>query len=320
MTRTFPGYVRGAIVALGSASLAGCMYFTPATGICLTQSCRDFDKERTANAALAQTAANQTPEPPNIIEAADFKLITSGAWRIALKPTGKLDAQGQPEGEPRLDDSDPNGGLTFRVAYRRAIQAAEGLVVSEGISVETFNRGFSGDPQKDLADLADATRQSMSTLFGAEPKVEEVESTLGNKPGRLINMVGPAALPAAAPGAPGAPSAAPVAAPAIRALGRCAMHRGRGYVVVVRTLDSLYERAAAVYDGLFIGFEFIDADPVYPLPSALPSGAPSGGPSALPSALPAGVASAGPSAAPSGTPSAEPSAAPAGTPLPSPAT
>ncbi len=163
------------------------------------------------------------------------------------------------------------------------------------------------------------------SLFAAEPQADERESTLGTKPGRIVTMVGPGASAPAAPPVAGQPSAAPVAMPAVRAIGRCAMHRGRGYVVVVRTLESLYEQSKAGYDGLFEGFTFKDADPVYP---PRPSVAPSGGPSALPSgaapatgpsAAPSAGASGAPSAKPSGAPSAAPSGAPGATPSGSPA-
>ena len=318
MTRLL-AFMRGAVVLTGAASLAGCMYLTPTTGVCLTQGCNDFAKARAELAAAQAAAAGQPQEQPNVYDqAADFQLITISAWSVAIRDTGKVDAQNRPIPEPRVDDSDPTGQLTFRVAFGRAIQAAEGQVVSEGISVVTFNSGFAGKPDQDQALLADAMRQSMVSLFAAEPQADERESTLGAKPGRIVTMVGPGASAPAAPPVAGQPSAAPVAMPTVRAIGRCAMHRGRGYVVIVRTLDSLYEQAKAGYDGLFEGFTFKEADPVYP---PRPSTAPSGGPSALPSGAapavgPSASPSASPSALPAGAPSARPSAAASGSPSP----
>jgi hypothetical protein len=288
---------RGAVALLLAPVVGGCMYLTPATGVCVTDACRSFDATRAAAAAAAAAA---TPAPQaQVYEAPDFKLTFPGVW-------GALSAS-TPEGPvPLIDQTESTGASTLRVGVGGLIQLEGDRSTSEGIRVITLNKGLDpgGDEQKSKDAMADITRRSIVQNFEGTPEIMEGSVSLAGKPAYQVSMVGTG-------------KGLPVA---MRHIARAVLHRGRGYIVMLSTVEARYAEAPAVYDGLFDGFELKDADPTYTLPTPGPSGSPtpgaSGSPTPGPSGSPAPAASGSPapSASPSGSASPAASPSPTGSP------
>lgn len=271
------------LVAL-TLALGGCMFFTPATGVCVTGPCRDFETNR-------QAVANQpTQAPTPVYEVADFKLSYISAW--GPLSSSQKDATGKDVLLPLVDVTSASGVSTLRIAVGRPIALENGSRVSEGIRVLTINRGFEGlDEASAKASLANLARQFVAVSFSDSPTIEESEAPLGGKPGYQAVMRGTSV------------DVKIVMRHAVRAV----LHRNRGYVVEVFTPDELYTQAPEAYLGVFAGFQLKDADPVYPSPAPT---APT--PTGSPTPQASSSAAVSPSPGPTGSP-----AAVASTPLPS---
>lgn len=223
--------------------LGGCVFLTPPTGVCLGSACRELDTQR------AQAAQASQPAPPKEHEAPDFKLTYPGEWGLLSGPAPG--AQGTEKLEPVLDQTDPSGVSTLRIAVGRAIPLDGGGAVSEGLRIITINQGMSDTPEAGVA-LAILTRRSLAQNFSGEPEVFESEAPLGGKPAYQVVMVGVGTL----------------GGPAMRYIARAGTHRSRGYIVMLTVPDVLYTGGKITYDRILDGFEWRDGDPTYPLPTA----------------------------------------------------
>jgi hypothetical protein len=249
----------GAALALAGCLLGGCMLATPTTGLCLTQSCREFESQRTALVAPAVQDQNH--------KAPDFELVYPGYWGLLGTPV-RTEA-GQEEARPLVDQTDPTGFSTLRVAVGRSIPLAEGGSVAESLRVLTINRALApGTPP--ASSLEELTRLSTRQNFQDSAEIVEAPARLSNLPGYQVSVVG---LPRGG------------GALAMRMVARAATHRGRGYIVRLSVPEVRYSAASSEYDRIFDGFKLLDADPTYPIPAEpAPSAAASG---TLPAASPA---------------------------------
>lgn len=288
-------------VALAALPLAtgGCLFLTPPTGVCVTDECRKFEQARQAAADAAAAAAGQpAPGAPLQYRAPDFELTFPGIWgELALTTT---DAQGQETTAPLRDQTEASGVSTLRIAVGGLVPTTGGQSASEGIRVITLNAGF--DPANEaqaMAAIADIARRSIALSFEGTPEIAEAKAPLGGKPDAYqVSMLGKSKGSAVD----------------LRVIARATLHRKRGYIVLLSTLESRYSQATAAYDGLFDGFKLLEADPTYVIPSPAPaaSGSPGASPapgtSPAPGASPAPTASGVPSTGPSATPSPAPNA------------
>jgi hypothetical protein len=260
----------GAALALAGCLLGGCMLATPTTGLCLTQSCRDFEAQRTALAA--PTVPDQSHKAP------DFELAYPGYWGLLGTPVRS--EAGQEEARPLVDQTDQTGFSTLRVAVGRSIPLAEGGSVAESLRVLTINRALApGTPP--ASSLEELTRLSTRQNFQDSAEVVEAPARLSNLPGYQVSVVG---LPRGG------------GALAMRMVARAATHRGRGYIVRLSVPEVRYSAASSEYDRIFDGFKLLDADPTYPLPAPTPAAS-----GTLPAASPAPTATTTPAVAGSAT-------------------
>ncbi|MEB3330639.1 MAG: hypothetical protein VKQ33_15545 [Candidatus Sericytochromatia bacterium] len=230
-----------ATLALTGCLLSGCLLATPATGLCLTEACQAFEAQRAALAA---------PEPPpERYSAPDFELIYPGEWGQLGTPV-RTEA-GQEEVRPLLDQTDPTGFSTLRVAVGRSIPLEEGGAVAESLRVLTINRALTpGAPP--ASSLEELTRLSTRQNFQDPAEVVEAPARLSNLPGYQVSVVG---LPRGG------------GSLAMRMVARATTHRGRGYIVRLSVPEVRYTAAASLYDRVFDGFTLLDGDPTYPLPA-----------------------------------------------------
>ncbi len=279
----------------------GCMFFTPPTGVCVGESCKTFEKARDEVAAAVAAQANQPPAPqPLQYRTTDFELVFPGIWG-ELSITTK-DEAGKETTSPLRDQTEASGVSTLRIAVGGLIPTEEGQAASEGIRVITLNTGLdTADTAKAEAALADITRRSIAASFEGTPEVAEADAQLGGKKAYQVSMKGRSL------------SKNPGTGVVLRVIARAALHRGRGYIVMLSTTDARYTSAQGAYEGLFAGFKLLEADPTYTLPTPGPSPTGTPGPAAGPSGTPTGTPSATPTGVPSSTPGAPPSPQPAAT-------
>lgn len=288
----------------------GCMFFTPATGVCVAGPCQSFEQQRKEVAAAVAEQAGQAPAPqPLQYRTTDFELIFPGIWgELSITTTDK--ETGKETTSPLRDQTEASGVSTLRIAVGGLVPTAEGQTASEGIRVITLNTGFDpADPTKAQAAIADITRRSIAASFEGSPEVAEATAALGGKQAYQVSMTGRSVAKTPGTGV------------ALRVIARAALHRNRGYIVMLSTLEERYAPAKSAYEGLFEGFKLLEADPTYTIPSPGPSptGTPAGSPSpaASPTATPAGSA-ASPIATPAGSPTPAASGAPGASPSPQP--
>lgn len=233
----------GLSAALSLSTMTGCILFTPPTGICLgeTSPCRSLENERAA------AAKESAPLPDQRHEAPDFAVAFPGSWGILSGPSRT--GSGEEKPEPILDQTDPTGLSTLRIAVGRSIPLQGGGAVSEGLRVITVNQ-LLADEQTPEAALSSLMRRSLEQNFTGEPEIFESQATLGGQPAYQVVMIGTGTL----------------GGPSMRFLARSRFHRGRGYIVMLSVPEEFYSRANLVYDRILDGLEWRDADPTYPLP------------------------------------------------------
>lgn len=164
---------------------------------------------------------------------------------------------------------------TLRVAI--GVQDASGA--SESLIVTSLNNALDPDPVKALAVLASFTKASLTSGFGDDLTFLVEESRpLGGNPGFHFELKG----------------TDKTTGNATHLVARCAMVSGRGYVVVISTLESRYQTFSPLYDHLLTQFAFTGG--TVPLPSACASQPPAAPGSPVPSA------SMAPTPSPSSTP------------------
>ncbi|HEY9723983.1 MAG TPA: hypothetical protein V6D47_18420 [Oscillatoriaceae cyanobacterium] len=250
-------------LVLTTLLLSGCIYLTPPTGLRLGDHSQEF--------------ANSTGQPGvqeiqfQEYKASDFSILYPSIWGVGAKE--------QPAGTSAVTR------VAIGVRFQDSGSSATGTAAAaaaEGVIVTTVTQNFGSDPTQAEQGLAQLVQGNLMSSYQNFKLVHVAPVTLGGEPGTRLEATG-----------------TDDSGIATHLLAESAMHDGKGYILVIFTIEDRFSTYEPLYDAVFQHFAFIP-----PVCSA--SG------TASPDASASGTAAASaPACVASGTAPASPAASPA---------